>query len=480
MKRTVRLSLTVLSLFIAHSCGLAQAKAKKIDELLMQYQAVGKFNGSALIAARGKVIYRKSFGSANFEWNIPNTPDTKFRIGSVTKSFTAVLIFQLVEQGKIRLDGKVIDYLPDFKKTGDRITVRQLLIHTSGLPDYNNVPDFFRAVQSGLLNRDEIIKRISEYDLLFEPGTKFGYSNDGYRVLGAIIEKVTGKPYEQVLRENILYPFGLKNSGYISRSAVLDKRASGYSKRLGGIENAPFYEASPASGMYSTVDDLYLWFQVLDDNKILAAGNRDLIWGLSLYGNAYGWLVSKTSLRRTEDSLKLMTEGAVFGFFARAVRLSKDKHTIILLTNVRAATNFLPDIERGITDILYDRAPQPPKRSIAEALLATIKQKGVNPALEQFRNLRSKQQNRYSFTEDELNNLGYFLLNNMRKVQDAIEMFKLNVTEYPQSSNAYDSLGQAYMVSGDKELAIENYQRSLELNPQNKNAIEMLKKLQPN
>ena len=115
-----------------------------------------------------------------------------------------------------------------------------MLAHTSGLPDYNNVPDFFRAVQSGLLINDEIIERISEYDLLFEPGAKFGYSNDGYRVLGAIIEKVTNKPYAQVLQENILDPLNMRNTGYSNRSAVLSKRASGYRKRLAGAHAAIF------------------------------------------------------------------------------------------------------------------------------------------------------------------------------------------------------------------------------------------------
>lgn len=192
----------------------AQNKSKEIDRLITRYYDAGQFNGAALIVERGKVIYKKAFGYSNFEWKIPNTPDTKFRIGSITKSFTAILVLQLAEQGKLKLDDKIADYLSDFSpKICDKITVRQLLTYTSGLPDYNDVQDFFRAVQSGLLTDTDILKRISEYELLFEPGTKFKYSNDGYRVLGAIIEKVTGKSYEQVLQENILVPLNMKNSG---------------------------------------------------------------------------------------------------------------------------------------------------------------------------------------------------------------------------------------------------------------------------
>jgi len=470
--------LAVLNFAAAQSRSFAQAKIRKIDELMKLCNDAGQFNGSVLVAERGKVIYRKSFGYANLEWNIPNTLDTKFRIGSITKSFTAILVLQLVEQGKLRLDGKITDYLPDFpKKTGDKITVNQLLTHTSGLPDYNNVPDFFRLVQSGLLSQSDILKRISEYDLVFEPGTKFGYSNDGYTLLGAIIEKATGKPYDQVLQENILKPLKMNNSGYSRRNVVLEKRASGYRKRLSGYENPLYYVESPASGMYSTVNDLYLWEQALYTDALLSPKYKDLMWSISLYGNAYGWLVSEKPLTPNgEKLLFVVSEGAIPGFFAWTSRLPKDKHLIVLLTNVRAATNYLPDISLAITNILYDKPYQTPKKSIAETLLPIIMQKGIEAAINQYRNLKSTQATAYSFAENELNSLGYQLLNT-EKFKEAVEIFKLNTEAYPQSSNAYDSLGEAYMLSGDKERAIANYQKSVELNPQNTNALEMLKRL---
>ena len=484
MKNILRLFVKATALFAVMSFvaiynhTFAQDKSKKIDELVTLYNSAGQFNGSALVVENGKVIYRKSFGYANLEWNIPNTSDTKFRIGSVTKSFTAILVLQLAEQGKLNLEGKITDYLPDFpKKTGDKITVNQLLNHTSGLPDFNNVPDFFRMVQSGLLSQNDIIKRISAYDLKFEPGTKFGYSNDGYELLGAIIEKVTGKSYEQVLQENILKPLKMNNSGYSRRNLVLEKRASGYRKRLSGYENPLYYVESPAAGMYSTADDLYLWEQALYTDALLSPKYKDLMWSISPYGNAYGWLVSEKPLEPNgEKLLFVVSEGAIPGFFAWTARLPKDKHLIVLLTNVRAATNYLPDISQAITNILYGKSYQPPKKSIAETLLPIIKQKGIAAALNQYRNLKSTQSNSYSFAENELNNLGYQLLNT-QNFKEAIEILKLNVEAFPQSFNAYDSLGEAYMRNGDKELAITNYQKSVELNPQNTNGVEMLKKL---
>lgn len=482
MKFTTRLLLliAVATGIVAPGYGVAQTKAQKVNRLLSLYSSAGQFNGAALVSENGKIVFRGSFGNANLEWGVPNTPDTKFRIGSITKSFTAILALQLVEQGKLKLDGKITHYLPDFSpRNGDRITINQLLTHTSGLPDYNNVPEFFRLVQSGLLSDADILKRISEYDLLFEPGTKFNYSNDGYRVLGAIIERVTVKSYEQVLRENILDPIGMKNSGYASRNLVVSKRAYGYQKSLTGIENAPYYEASPASGMYSTVDDLYLWGQVLEGNRVLSPGSNSLIWSVSPYGNAYGWLISKLPTGPGDNNIKIMSEGAVFGFFARFVIVRRDNYKIILLTNVRGGTNYLPEIEEGITNILDGKPYRSPKPSIAEFLLSIIQRQGVEQAVREYHVLKSARFEAYNFGVNELNNLGYLLIRS-RKISEAIAIFKLNTEAYPQSSNAFDSLGEAYMLSGDRERAILSYQRAAELNPQNSNAVEMLKRLGKN
>src|SRR5215468_1851591 len=149
MKRYIRLSpiaifcFALLSLFAITESALAQDKAKKIDELMALYHSYGQFNGTVLVAERGNVIYKKGFGLADMEWDIPNQPDTKFRLGSITKQFTSMLVMQLVEQGKVKLDGKLTDYLPDYRKdTGDKVTVHNLLTHTSGIPSYTGLPRF--------------------------------------------------------------------------------------------------------------------------------------------------------------------------------------------------------------------------------------------------------------------------------------------------------------------------------------------------
>src|SRR5437667_1791437 len=150
------LALVLLGILFFHATALAQDKASKIDQLISLYNRYGQFNGSALVADNGKVIYQKGVGLANMEWNIPNTSETKFRLGSITKQFTATLILQLVEQGKIKLDGKLIDYLPDYRRdTGAKITIHNLLSHTSGIPSYTSLPGFFTNVNSNHIEVDD-------------------------------------------------------------------------------------------------------------------------------------------------------------------------------------------------------------------------------------------------------------------------------------------------------------------------------------
>ena len=228
MKTAKSLALLLL-IFITANSSFAQQTATQIDELMKKYYDYGQFNGAILVAEKGKVVYAKGLGLANMEWSMPNQPDTKFRIGSITKQFTATLILQLVEEGKLKLDGKITDYLTDYRKdTGDRVTIHHLLNHTSGIPSYTSRPDFRTAIMRNPYKITDFVKQLTSGDLEFEPGSKFSYNNSGYVLLGAIIEKVTGKSYETVLTERILKPLGMTNSGYDSTSPLLPKRASGY------------------------------------------------------------------------------------------------------------------------------------------------------------------------------------------------------------------------------------------------------------
>jgi CubicO group peptidase (beta-lactamase class C family) len=459
----------------------AQDKAAKIDEVMTAANKFRLFNGSVLVAENGKVIYKKGLGLAQMEWKIPNTPDTRFRLGSITKQFTATLILQLVEQGKVKLDGKVSDYLSTYRKDiGEKVTIHQLLTHTSGIPSYTSLPGFFNDVSRNPYTVDAFIKKYASNDLEFEPGSKFSYNNSGYFLLGAIVEKVTGQTYERALKERIFDPLGMKNTGYDNQGPLIEKRASGYQKTPDGYVNAPYLDMSipyAAGSLYSTVEDLYLWDQALYTDRVVSAATKELMYKPNLDNYAYGWVITKAKLGTgTESVPKIAHGGGINGFNTVIVRFPVQKHLIILLDNTSQGGN-LNRLEQALTNILYNQPYEAPKMPIAEVLHKTINEKGIEAGLAQYRDLKSRQANVYDFREPELNSLGYQLMRE-RKLKEAIEIFKLNVEEYPKGSNTYDSLGEAYMVSGNNVLAIQNYKKSLELNSANNNAVEMLKRLE--
>lgn len=471
---------TAILLFVFQQAAIAQDHAAKIQEVLTLAHKYRQFNGTALVAENGRGVYKGGFGLANMEWHIPNTPDTKFRLGSITKQFTATLTLQLVEQGKIKLDGKISDYLPDYRKdTGQKVTIHQLLTHTSGIPSYTSQPGFFENVSRNPYKVDEFVKKYASGDLEFEPSSKFSYNNSGYFLLGAIIEHVTGKPYEQVLKENIFEPLGMKNTGYDHHATIISKRATGYGKTQDGYSNAPYLDMSipyAAGSLYSTVEDLYLWDQALYTDKILSAQSKALMYKPFLDSYAYGWDVRDSSFKPNGKPVQVISHGGgINGFTTTIVRFPNEKHLIVMLDNT--GTGYLDRLSESIAKIVYNLPYETPKNSIVPILSKTISEKGIAPGIAQYRELKAKQSATYDFGEPELNQLGYQLLRT-GKPKDAIEIFKLNVEAHPQGFNAYDSLAEAYASTGERELAIQNYKKSIELNPNNTNAVGAIKRLE--
>jgi CubicO group peptidase (beta-lactamase class C family) len=470
---------TTLVLAVCQSVAVAQDHAARVQELLKLANEYGQFNGSALVAENGKVIYKGGFGLANVEWGIPNTPDTKFRLGSITKQFTATAVLQLVEQGKIKLEGKLSDYLPEYRKdTGDKVTIHHLLTHTSGIPSYTNQPGFLENVSRNPYKVDEFVKKYASGDLEFEPGSKYSYNNSGYFLLGAIIERVTGKPYEQVLKQNIFDPVGMKNTGYDHHNTIILKRASGYTKTP-VLSNAAFLDMSipyAAGSLYSTVEDLYLWDQALYTDKLLSAASKELMYKPFLQNYAYGWVVRNASFKQNNNDIQMIAHnGGINGFTTTIVRFPKEKNLIVMLDNT--GSGYLDRLSESIAKILYSQPYEQPKISIVAPLEKLINEEGIQKAIAAYRDLKAKQSATNDFSEPELNRLGYQLLRT-GKVKEAIEIFKLNVEAYPKAFNTYDSLAEAYLADNQRELAIQNYKKSLELDANNTSAVEALKRLE--
>jgi CubicO group peptidase (beta-lactamase class C family) len=463
----------------------AQDKAEKIDELISMYQEYDRFNGTVLVAENGKVILKKGYGYADFEWDIENEPDMKFLIGSITKQFTAMLVMQLVQAGNIKLDAPITTYLPEYREdTGDRITIHNLLTHTTGIPNLTNIPGFWSDSIRNRYTMDRLIYGFCAGDLEFEPNTEYRYSNSNYMILGAIIEQVTGETYEQVLQQNILEPLGMENTGMGDFTSIIPNRATGYARFGSTLVNAPqiyMPNAYAAGAMYSTVEDLFIWDQALYTDKLLYKKYKKMMFTPFLDDYAYGWAVYKRTKGGTpgfdegQDSVQIIGHtGGIHGFTSVIHRFVEDKHTIILFDNT--ASGALGDITPAIRAILYDESYEMPRRSIANEILPIILESGVETAIEHYHTLRDEHPDEYDFTEGELNNLGYVLLG-MNRVADAIAIFELNVEMYSAGYNTYDSLGEAYMIAGQRDLAIENYAQSLKLNPENANAVRMLQRI---
>ena len=456
-----------------------QAKVDKIDKLVRAYAEYGKFNGSILVAEKGKVIYKKGFGWADMEWTIPNQPDTKHRLGSITKQFTAMLIMQLVEQGKLKLDVPISTYLPDYpKKNGDVITIHHLLTHSSGTPNMTSFPGFLKNISRNAYSPVQLVNLFADSTLQFEPGKNFAYSNSGYIVLGYIIEKVTGKSYEQVLQENIFTPLQMNNTGYDHHRLLLKNRANGYEKNGRRYVNADFIDMSvpyAAGALYSTVEDLYLWDQALYGNQLLRKENKDLLFakhipsGGSYYG--YGWGIGEIPLGNTAERIETIGHaGGINGFNTQLTRIPSDKSFIVLLNNTGGAP--LDQMTNAIAAILYDKSYDFPKRSVAYSLADRMEKAGIPAALEYYKGI--KDSIGYYLNENEMNTTGYQFLQS-GKAKEAAAIFKLNTQAFPKSANTFDSYGEALLALGNKTEAIENYKQSVKLNPGNENGLKILK-----
>jgi CubicO group peptidase (beta-lactamase class C family) len=459
----------------------AATRQQQMDQLVTKYHQLRQFNGAVLIADEKGIVHKKGYGSANFEWQVPNTPDTKFRLASISKQFTAMVIMQLVAEGKLGLEDKLTAHLPDYRKdTGDRVTIAQLLNHTSGIPSYTSAPGFVQNDSRDPYTVTDFVKKFASGDLEFEPGTKFAYNNSGYFLLGAIIEKLSGKPYAQVLKERIFEPLGMKNSGYDVAATVLPKRASGYQPSPEGYFNAPYLDMSlpyAAGALYSTVEDLYLWDRALHLDKLLPAPLKQRMFTPGLQQYAYGWSVGPLKLNDGKTELAIVQHsGGINGFATLIVRAPERKELVVLLDNTMSFGK-LEELAAGLFSILHGITPQQPRMPIAEAVWQVLDKASAAEGVARYKTLKATKASAYDFSEPQLNGVGYRLLRDGR-VADAIEIFKLNVEMFPSAANPHDSLGEAYLASGNKELALASYRKALELSPGNAAVEEIIRRLE--
>jgi CubicO group peptidase (beta-lactamase class C family) len=306
----------------------------KVDEYMNAAVRVDGFSGSILVARDGQPVINKGYGMANFELNVPNDPNTVFRLGSITKQFTSTAIMMLQERGKLSANDPICKYFPECPQAWASVTIRHLLTHTSGIPSYTGFPDFAKTAVLPT-NSAQMFAQLKDKPLESAPGEKYAYNNSGYYLLGSIIEKVSGKTYADFLQENILAPLGMKNTGYDSPVTLIKNRASGYVRQGGGVINASYMDMTipfAAGAMYSTTGDLLLWDQALYTEKLLSRKSFDEMFTPFKNGYGYGWGIGKRFDRQI-----ISHGGNIYGFASQITRFPADRVTIIVLSNMQSA-----------------------------------------------------------------------------------------------------------------------------------------------
>ena len=306
--------------------------APKVEEYMDARVRRDRFSGSVLIARAGKVLFCRGYGLANREHEVPCTPKTKYRLGSITKQFTAMAILILQEQGKLSISDPVKKHFPQAPKSWDGITIHHLLTHTSGIPNYTSLPDFLKTLPDRVTLK-ELIGRFKDKPLEFQPGEKFKYSNSGYILLGQIIETAAAMPYATFLKQAIFDPLQMRDTGYDNAIPILMHRAAGYTRRLGLVlTNADYVDMSiphAAGALYSTVEDLLKWDQALDAGKLISQKSFDAMFTPCKDNYGYGWLVDR-KFNRTRQA----HGGGIMGFVTIIERFPTEKVLVVVLSNL--------------------------------------------------------------------------------------------------------------------------------------------------
>ncbi len=333
----VLLSLTVLQYASAQNQSAQRQSAAqiamKVDEYMNAARRVNGFSGSVLVARDGQPVISKGYGMANMELNVPNSPQTVFRIGSLTKQFTALAIMMLQERNKLNVQDSICKYLSDCPSHWQPITIRNLLTHSSGISDYAT-PDVMKKAALPI-SPIEVTAIFKDKPLEFTPGEKIAYSNSGYYLLGLIIERASGKSYADFLQENIFKTLGLKQTGYDDARRVMKNRASGYRLRGSELSNAPYVDMTlpySTGALYSTTEDMLVWEQSFYTEKLVSRKSLDEIFTPFKDLAGYGWGIRNAFNRQSNSH-----SGGIFGFSSYIVRFPEDKVTVIVLGNNQSA-----------------------------------------------------------------------------------------------------------------------------------------------
>lgn len=481
----IRLFLSVLLTASFQPLASARPAADKVETLLRREMRERRIPGlQVAVVRRGKIVLLRSFGVANLQDSVPVSDRSVFAINSCTKAFSGVAVMQLVEEGKIDLSAPVSSYLEGLPAAWQPFTVRQLLTHVSGLPNILNVLDPSTGKLAGRDDEDAAWAEVRAMPLEFTAGERFSYNQTNYVLLGKIIDKYSGQPFARFFGARQFLPAGMTHTLFgdsrdiIARQAPsyryvrsLDGHALGEDKLVFAYgEFPPFRRA--ASGLNSTAEDIAHWIIALQEGKLLRTkAALKTLWTPGRYndGSPTQWALGWVTKPRPRHGAVIATGGSRAAFFV----YPEDDLAVVVLTNLAGA---FP--EQFIDELAGVYVPEIPESDPVTALRVRLRERGFEHAAEVHEELKRKDSN-FRPSETDLNDWAYRMLNGGGKPKEALEIFKLNALLYPGSANVYDSLAEAFEANGQREQAVKNYRRSLEIDPGNKNAVEHLKRLDP-
>ncbi len=437
----------------------------RIDDFVKQHIGLDLFSGVVLVAHKDELLYNKAFGMANIEQKIPVTTNTKFDIGSMNKAFTEVIIYNLVAENKLKLDDNLGKYLKGFSSiASNQVTIAHLLEHSSGFQDYHT-PEYMQ-LKAKDKTIDYIVNFAKKQELAFEPGTGNYYSNVGYTLLGAIIEKIEGKRYFKVVQDRILDKLQMKDT-YLDKKYEVPDRAIGYSQTsLGELNNTDYLQLNPtpAGSFMSSSTDLRKFFYAYyfgnaiwsEETRMMNSMRMELFIESKNYGSAP------------------MIAGGFDGVNAVSLQNLRDEISIIVMANRNAPSAI--EVGIGVLDILRGKEPLPVGLPIVNRIAKIYFENGVEYLKNNF-NLLTENSMMPMPLEGILNVIGYDLIN-VSKNNEAFEIFKLNIELFPSCANCWDSYGEALLKKGNKEAALSAYKKALEINPNIASAKKMVMELE--
>ena len=436
------------------------------------------YNGVLVVSDNGNPLLQKAFGYSNYEHQVKNDLDTKFRIASVSKMFTSYAIYILADKKLINLNSSITSLIPSLKDKFKDITVSQLILHTSGLT--RSIDNLNGKTNHDFYTSEELISIINSTDLQSAPGKSFSYSNIGFSLLGIILENTTKKPYEKAMEDLVFNPLGLNNTGHEIEWGVEVNKADGYNMLGKSIYKANHENKShvfAAGSLFSTTNDLLLFSkEVMNGTLLSTQGHEKYLKVVANNRTGGGWVSwgYKAKLEKEKSAGQLIMHGGSSSGFRAVICIFLDHKKIVIGLSNQPPIN---------TSIIYNRFGnvalglniEPIHKPIIDDIISYVLKNEHQKALLKYKTLKDKYPNKQGIRTTDLNSLGYTYLG-YHQFQKAVSVFKFASKLFPNDANIFDSYAEALFKSGNQKRAIEMYQKSLELNPKNDKAKKIVSK----